>query len=465
MKCYKCGSFLYESDYCAECGADVAQYKRIVKKSNELYNRGLEMAKNRNLTGAIETLRVSLKMYKANINARNLLGLVYVEVGEYTMGLAQWVISKSQQSENNMADHFLEELQNSRQDLHMMNFTNRKYNKAISYVEQGNYDLAEIQLKKLLNENSHLVRAYQLLALLLMNKKKYAEARNVLSKARAIDQGNAATIAYTTAVEEIIKEAEAELTPTELRNKRVAEKKEAAEHNPLSGDDVIIPKSSYREYNPATMAVIQIIIGVLIGAALVFFVVTPAKTKTVRNEYISQISDLNAKIEQLEQETTQAAPAEDEDGDVEEETTKSSSVNKEDLSFSKLVTAQALYESGDLDGAAEAIADVDEEKLDDTQKEYFEKLKSNILDSKNADELTEAIALYNSESYSDAKDKLQAMYDEGSRNSDVLYYLGRCYDYLEDYEKALPILKEYVETYPENEGVEVVNQIINGIES
>ena len=44
MKCYKCGSFLYENDYCVEFGADVSTYKRIVKKSNELYNRGLEMA-------------------------------------------------------------------------------------------------------------------------------------------------------------------------------------------------------------------------------------------------------------------------------------------------------------------------------------------------------------------------------------------------------------------------------------
>ena len=462
MKCYKCGGFLYENDYCAECGADVSTYKRIVKKSNELYNRGLEMAKDRNLTGAIEALRVSLKMYKANINARNLLGLIYVEIGEYTMGLAQWVISKSQQSDNNMADHFLEELQNSRQELHMMNYANRKYNKAIGYVEQGNYDLAEIQLKKLLNDNSHLVKAYQLLALLLINKKKYAEARNVLNKARRIDQGNAKTIAYITAVEDDIKEEEAELSPTELRNKRVAEKKATDEHNPLSGDDVIIPKSSYREYNPATMAVIQIIIGVIIGAALIFFVVTPAKTKTVRSEYQAQISDLNAKIAQLEQETVAGDTAA---GTAEGEAETKTATNTEDKSFSSIVTAQALYASGDVDGAAQALESVDEAALDDTQKAYYTQFRDQVLEEKNTSAIYEALDLYNAEEYTEAKDRLQALYDSGVKTAGVLYYLGRSYDYLDQYDQALAVLQEFVATYPDNENVEVANQIITGITS
>ncbi|MCF0141761.1 MAG: hypothetical protein HUJ75_00120, partial [Parasporobacterium sp.] len=62
MKCYACGSFLYESDYCSDCGADVAIYKKIVKKSNELYNRGLGYAKDRNLSRAVQCLETSLRI-------------------------------------------------------------------------------------------------------------------------------------------------------------------------------------------------------------------------------------------------------------------------------------------------------------------------------------------------------------------------------------------------------------------
>lgn len=455
MKCYKCGSFLYENDYCVECGADVSKYKRIVKKSNELYNRGLEMARDHNMTGAIECLKVSLKMYKANINARNLLGLVYVETGEYALGLAQWVISKSQQSENNMADHFLDKLQNSRQYLHMINYAVRKYNKAINYVQQENYDLAEIQLKKLVNENTHMIRGYQLLALLLMRKKKFAEARNVLFKARMIDQGNSTTIAYTNAVEEQIKEAEAELSPTELRNKRLQEKEEAKEQSPLSGDDVIIPKPSYREYNPATMTVIQIIIGVIIGAALIFFIVTPAKTKTVRNEYQAQIVDLNARIEQLQQEIPETA----------QENESEELVNKEDASFSKLITAQIEFSNENLDGALEAIDDVKEDVLSEDQKEYYNNLKQDILDAKYSDQYERAVELYSSELYEEARDQFKELYDNGVKNGDVLYYLGRSYDYLDDTDNALLYLQELVENYPDYWDIEVARQIINGITS
>ena len=75
MKCFNCGSFLYEGDTCNVCGADVSIYKKIVTQSNSLYNKGLEYAKTRNLSRALQCLEVAVKMYKDNVNARNLLGL------------------------------------------------------------------------------------------------------------------------------------------------------------------------------------------------------------------------------------------------------------------------------------------------------------------------------------------------------------------------------------------------------
>ena len=52
-------------------------YKKIIQFSNYFYNEGLEKAKVRDLTGAIECLCKSLRFFKGNIKARNLLGLVY----------------------------------------------------------------------------------------------------------------------------------------------------------------------------------------------------------------------------------------------------------------------------------------------------------------------------------------------------------------------------------------------------
>ena len=45
------------------------------------------------MSGAEEALKISLKYDKMNIDARNLLGLVYYETGEVVLALSHWVIS------------------------------------------------------------------------------------------------------------------------------------------------------------------------------------------------------------------------------------------------------------------------------------------------------------------------------------------------------------------------------------
>ena len=82
MLCYNCGCRLSEHDFCTSCGAEVGLYKKVMFLSNRFYNDGLEKAQIRDLTGAINSLRQSLKLNKTNIKARNLLGLVYFEMGE-----------------------------------------------------------------------------------------------------------------------------------------------------------------------------------------------------------------------------------------------------------------------------------------------------------------------------------------------------------------------------------------------
>jgi len=76
MKCYNCGAKLGRENICPECGVNVKIYKKIVMASNEYYNDALAKASVRDLSGAIESLKTSLKFNKLNIDARNLLGLM-----------------------------------------------------------------------------------------------------------------------------------------------------------------------------------------------------------------------------------------------------------------------------------------------------------------------------------------------------------------------------------------------------
>ena len=169
MVCYKCGCRLSEHDFCTACGADVALYKRILSASNRLYNDGLEKASVRDLSGAIVSLRQSLKFNKNNIDARNLLGLVYFEIGEAVAALKEWVISDNIRPKKNIAADYIEMIQANQTRLSSINETIKKYNQALMYCNQDSIDLAVIQLKKVLSNSPKYVRAHQLLALLYIN--------------------------------------------------------------------------------------------------------------------------------------------------------------------------------------------------------------------------------------------------------------------------------------------------------
>lgn len=54
------------------------------------------------MSGAIVSLTECLKLNKFNIDARNLLGLVYFEMGETVDALSEWVISKNLKPEKTL---------------------------------------------------------------------------------------------------------------------------------------------------------------------------------------------------------------------------------------------------------------------------------------------------------------------------------------------------------------------------
>ena len=78
--------------------------------ANRLYDLGLEKAKIRDLTGAAEYLKKSLRFDKYQTDARNLLGLIFYETGETAEALVQWVISMNLKPQDNLAGGYVEEL-------------------------------------------------------------------------------------------------------------------------------------------------------------------------------------------------------------------------------------------------------------------------------------------------------------------------------------------------------------------
>ena len=159
------------------------------------------------MSGAIQSLRKSLRFNKANTQARNLLGLIYYETGEVVDALSEWVLSRSLSPEGNPAE-YLEEIQSNRSQLNAVNQTIKKYNQALLYCQQDSKDLAIIQLKKVLSMNPGLVKGYQLLALLYMEEGKYELAKKELRMAAEIDTNNVTTLRYLREADRLLQDVQ-----------------------------------------------------------------------------------------------------------------------------------------------------------------------------------------------------------------------------------------------------------------
>ena len=258
MFCYNCGCHLSEHDFCTACGVDVSLYKKIMHISNMFYNEGLEKAGVRDLTGAINSLRQSLKFNKNNIEARNLLGLVYFEMGEVVAALSEWVISKNLRAEKNIADDYINMIQSNASRLDSINQTIKKYNQALLYCNQDSRDLAVIQLKKVLSLNPKFVRAHQLLALLYMDSEQWEKAERELTKCKNIDCNNTQTLRYLQEVEQM-------LAPEEAVRQPGKRKKEDTVRYQSDNEVIIQPLSVRENKNSAVSTLLNIGLGLITG--------------------------------------------------------------------------------------------------------------------------------------------------------------------------------------------------------
>ena len=285
MFCYNCGCSLSEHDFCTACGADVSLYKKIMQVSNMYYNEGLEKAGVRDLSGAINSLRQSLKFNKNNIEARNLLGLVYFEMGEAVAALSEWVISKNLRPEKNIADDYIDMIQSNASRLDTMNQTIKKYNQAYNYCVQGSKDLAVIQLKKVLSLNPRLIRAHQLLALLYIDSEQWDRAKKEVKKCLEIDRNNTLALRY-------LKEVDLMLNPDASGKPAVKRKNEDSVRYQSDNEIIIQPLNVKEAKRSGVATLLNIGLGMIIGLAAMFFLVLPGRIAEVKNEANAKIAEI-----------------------------------------------------------------------------------------------------------------------------------------------------------------------------
>lgn len=429
MNCMNCGAPLTESAYCPECGCDVVVQKQAIVLSGLYYNQGLEKAEIRDLSGAIDQLKRSLKFNKLNVPARNLLGLIYFETGEVVAALSEWVISKNIQPEGNIATDYINRLQKDANKLDTINQTIKKYNQALMNCRMGHEDVAMIQLKKILAQNPKLIKGYHLLALLHIHNKEYEKARKVLKKAIKIDKTNTTTLRF-------LREVDAQtgmVTSLEPRFSMWSGKARANDAAPStmvyqSDNEVVVQPTSFRDTSLGT-TLLTLGMGLVIGAAMVWFLFMPAKTQSINQEanrkiteYSSTAAAQNAEISRLEDEVnTSKETVETANQQIEE-------ANRKAGSYENLIVASNEYNKGSFTTAASALANVDPSLLSVEAKAVYDSIYENVRTTLFRKFKEDGINAFDSEDYDKAISLLKQACDAASQpDYEVMNCLAHAY--------------------------------------
>lgn len=455
MQCYNCGAQLTEKDFCTNCGADVANFKKLISFSNYCYNDGLEKANVRDLSGAVDSLKQCLKFNKYHIEARNLLGLIYFEIGEPVAALSEWVISKNLRPEKNVADDYIDAIQKSPTQLEAISQKSRKFNQALNYCYQNSKDLAIIQLKKLLSDNPNYVQAHLLLALLYIDANDWAKARKELIRCLRIDKNNTMALRY-------MKEVDSALNIEEESkfSKRQDKTEEVVKYQ--SGNETIIQPVNVAEPKASTSWIWTLLIGLAAGVAVAWFLILPARVlsekEELNNNLMTMGEEADRKNTQIDSLTKQVEALEKENQDLRSQTEALASTDGQMSAVEALMTAAYTYITtpDDTEKLSEAIDQIDRETMEnedtsEAARNLYVKLLENTGTDLAKSYYDTGYKAYQAKDYDAAIENLKKAVTYDAENSEALFALGNSYKEKGNKKLAIETYESVVELFPNTE--------------
>lgn len=465
MYCFNCGSLLSEYDFCTSCGADVKMYKKIIYTSNRFYNEGLQKAGIRDLSGAIVALRQSLKFDKNNIDARNLLGLCYFEMGEVGVALSEWVVSQSNRPEKNVAGEYIKLLQSSNARFADMSAAVEKYNIAYNYCLQGSKDLAGIQIKSALSKNRQFAKAHLLLALLYMDQGDWERADKEVESCLKIDRGNVTARRYQLEIEKMLEPDEMDRKPAKGSNNEIRRYQ--------VDDELIIQPANYKEpKNTGIGTLVNIVIGLVLGAAAVYFLVVPARISKVNSEAQESIKEIglqsdakNSTIQDLENQIDSLTKEKQTLENVIEGYSGEGGTISEYDELMKIACEFITEKDNEKTAAAldKLRENVDESTMSAEYQQLYQSILAVVGPSVAGNYYDEGMAAYHAENYETAIDKLTKASYYDKTNADALFTLGNAYRLIGNFDEARSIYEQVILTFPDTERARRSEQYITEI--
>ncbi len=315
-KCLYCGQPVSQNGYCTSCKLSQRFLQKAFNTSDYHYNIGLERARIHDLSGAVDSLRMSLRYNKMNIRARNLLGLVLYEMGEIVPALSQWVISMNYKPEQNPAVRYLKELRDDPKELERASDVAREFNQGLEHANQHSFDLALIALRKAVSINKNFIKGHLLMALIYQEQGRSGMAKRSLTRVLALDRTNLTAQRYLREMgeseEKILRlaehgeEASDDLfsdyygveTPEGQRPARKIEPKTVT--GKRTGVTVM---KRIKESNMARYSNVYMFAGIVIGMLILYFLTVPGIRKRAEadleiqeSSYLKEMSAKNSEI-------------------------------------------------------------------------------------------------------------------------------------------------------------------------
>ena len=435
-------------------------YTKIVYRSNYLYNEGLKKAKVRDLSGAVICLRESLSLNRKNTNARNLLGLVYFEMGEVVQALAQWIISRNNDtSKDNPALYYMDKIKSNQGKLEAIDQTLHKYNQALQYTYQGSYDLAIIQLKKVLSINERLIPAYQLLALIYFQTEEYEKSRRTIIRGLRIDRNNTKLLEYLAEVDEILAQIDAQSQDGKKKNV-TKPGREVMSYE--SGMDTII-QPVHKKERSGFSSIINIIIGIIVGVAACYFLILPAKIEKKTTEFDEKYIEVSDKLSEEQALHNQDLATLDEitiqRDELKKELARALGTDGNLRPEDYLIKAAAGHIGGSLSSEEvmellENIKVEDKNDKSDDFKTLYDLLIGNASPEVINSYVEAAKTAMKSNDYEEAIAQYEKAYELDVSNSDILMSLAHAYRQNGNIEKANELYRKIVSDFPDTQNAQ-----------
>jgi len=290
---------------------------------------------------------------------------------------------------------------------------------------------------------------------------------------------NTTTLSYLAEIERVLNPDGAPV--------RQEKKEEAISYQPVASN------VAYREDKPNYMAFITFFAGILIGVAVLYWLVVPTVRSDVKTEYTAKERDYGAQIASY---TTKVSVLEN------EKEALSDKLKETQEQLEQLQNAEEESPTTDFDmaGYEQAITvlmeypDIDEkikaaekkkkpEQVIDELVAYCEKLlaceNGALLRKKTTELYNEVYAavgekvqkygydyghdLYNDKKYEEAIPYLLTVYRMGGTDADTLYFLGRSYQRSGDEVNARVYFEILVDKYPDSERADMAHQCMDGL--